>query len=316
MKKAVLMGLIFLLAFGAGSCARRDGVERLRFATGGVAGTYYPYGTAIAQILTEKTGIPITVQSTGASRANILLIDDGEVEMALAQNDVMYYAWNGIDLFSGQQIRSFRTIAGLYAEVVQIVARAGSGINSIADLRGRVVSVGDAGSGVEFNSRQILGAYGITFNDIIKQNLGFAASAEALRDGRIDAFFCVAGAPTPAIVDLATTRDIIILEIDDVHAAKLMERYSFYTHYPVPAGTYRGVGRVQTLSVKATLLVSSHLSEDTVYRLTRALFENQEAIAIAHVRGRDLSPHYAVERITVPLHPGAERYFREISVLR
>ena len=317
MKKIIVMTVVLLIAAGMTAFARGS-EERIRFATGGVAGTYYPFGTAIASTLTERTGIPIIVQATGASRANIQLMRAGEVEMALVQNDVMDYAWRGVDLFAGEQYTGFRTMAALYAEVCQVIVNPASGIRSIADLRGRNVSVGDAGSGVEFNARQILEAHGITFNDISRQNLSFAASADALRDGRIDAFFATAGAPTPAIVDLALNRDILVLEVSEASATELIRNYPFYSRHPIPAGTYRGQSaQIMTVAVKATLIVHSRLSDETVYNLTKALFENRAAIAIGHARGGDISASYAVEGIgNVPFHPGAARYYREIGVLR
>ncbi|MCL2480293.1 MAG: TAXI family TRAP transporter solute-binding subunit [Spirochaetaceae bacterium] len=307
--------LILLLTFGIVACKGK--AEQVRLATGGSAGTYYAYGSAVAQILNEKTKITVSVQSTGASRANIQLIDAGEVEMAIVQNDVMDYAWRGVDLFNGQKINSFSTMAALYAEVCQIVASPASGIKTLADIKGKRVSVGDAGSGVEFNARQILESYGITFDDIQKQNLGFNASADALRDNKIDAFFCVAGAPTPAIVDLATNREIVILEVDKTHADQLMRKYPFYTRFPVPAGSYKGQNAdVMTVAVKATFIVSNKLSEETVYKLTKALFENKATIEAAHAKGLELSPSYAVDGISVPFHSGAAKYFKEIGALK
>ena len=289
---------------------------RINMATGGSTGTYYAFGSALSQILYEKTNIPIAIQSTGASKANIQLIDAGEVELAIVQNDVMDYAWRGVDLFNGEKINSFSSMAALYAEVCQVVANPASGISSIADLKGKNVSVGDAGSGTEFNARQILEAYGIGFNDIVKQNLGFGASADALRDNKIDAFFCVAGAPTPAIVDLATGKDIVILEVDDAHAARLIGQYPFYTQYPIPGGSYKNQDAgIKTVAVKATFIVSNTLSEDTVYRLTKSLFESKAQIEAAHVKGAELSTSYAVEGISVPFHPGAAKYFKEAGAL-
>jgi len=314
MKKIIFCVLALVAILGIVSCSKN---EQVRMATGGSTGTYYAYGSAVGQILGEKTGISITIQSTGASKANIQLIDAGEVELAIVQNDVMDYAWRGVDLFNGERTTSFSSMAGLYAEVCQIVVNPASGINTVADLRGKNVSVGDAGSGVEFNARQILEAYGITFEQIVKQNLSFGASADALRDNKIDAFFCVAGSPTPAIIDLATGKDIVILDIDDAHAAQLISNYPFYTKYPIPAGSYRGQNTaVQTVAVKATFIVSSKLSEDTVYKLTKSLFENKILIEAAHGKGQELSLNYAVEGISVPFHPGAARYFREAGVLR
>ena len=316
MKKIVLImvTLFLVLEMGVFAAARPD---QIRLATGGSTGTYYAFGSAVAQILNEKTRIPITIQSTGASLANMQLIDAGEVEMAIVQNDVMDYAWRGVDLFAGKQITSFSSMAALYAETCQIVANPASGIRSIPDLRGKNVSVGDVGSGVEFNARQILAAYGISFNDIGKQNLSFGASADALRDNKIDAFFCVAGAPTPAVVDLATSKEIVLLEIDEAHANQLMRDYPFYTRQPVPAGSYRGQNtQAMTLAVKATFIVSSMLSEDVVYQLTKALFESKAQIQAAHAKGAELSTSYAVEGVSVPFHPGAAKYLREIGALR
>ena len=316
MKRIGLIGAILLLSMTMAVFAR-GGSEQVRMATGGTAGTYYAYGTAFAQILAEKTKVPIIVQSSGASKANIQLMAAGEVELALVQNDVMDYAWKGTDLFTGEQTQSFNAMAALYAEVIQVVANPAAGIRTIADLRGKNVSVGDAGSGTEFNARQILEVYGITFNDINKQNLGFGPSADALKDNKIDAFFCVAGAPTPAVVDLAMAKDILVLDVDDARAAQLARNYPFYTQFPIPSGSYRGQsGAIKTVAVKATLIVSPKVSENTVYQLTKTLFESIPQITTAHAKGAELSTSYAVEGISVPFHPGAAKYFREIGAMR
>jgi len=316
MKKFTLIGVVLFLTLGM-SIFAAGRTEQVRMATGGTAGTYYAFGTAVGQILGEKTKIPVTVQSSGASKANIQLIDAGEVELAIVQNDVMDYAWRGVDLFNGEKTNSFSSMAGLYAETCQVVANPASGIRSIADLRGKNVSVGDAGSGVEFNAAHILEAYGLSFSDISKQNLSFAASADALRDNKIDAFFCTAGAPTPAVIDLAMNREILILEIDDAHVAQLAQKYPFYTKFPIPAGSYRGQSRaVQTVAVKATFILSSKVREEVAYQLTKALFESKAQITAAHVKGEELNLTYAVEGISVPFHPGAARYLREVGALR
>ncbi|MDR3161284.1 MAG: TAXI family TRAP transporter solute-binding subunit [Spirochaetaceae bacterium] len=312
---ALILGAALVLCLALNACSKNK-TEQVRMATGGSTGTYYAYGSAVGQILTEKTKIPITIQSTGASKANILLIAANEVELAIVQNDVMDYAYKGTELFAGEQVTAFSAMAGLYAEVCQIIANPGSGIATVADLKGKNVSVGDAGSGVEFNAQQILSAYGISFDDIGKQNLSFAASADALRDNKIDAFFCTAGAPTTAVVDLAIGKDIILLEIDDAHAAQLMKEFPFYTQYPVPGGSYRGVSQdTKTLAVKATFIVSNKLSEETVYQLTKNLFESRAEIISAHAKGTELSPPYGVGGISIPFHPGAAKYFREIGAL-
>ncbi|GHT88446.1 C4-dicarboxylate ABC transporter substrate-binding protein [Spirochaetia bacterium] len=314
--RILFVTLVLFLGLTLGAYAKGSS-QQLRMATGGNTGTYYAFGSAVGQILTEKTKVPITIQSTGASKANIQLIAEGEVEIAIVQNDVMDYAYRGVDLFTGEQTLDFAAMAALYAEVCQVVVNPATGIQTIADLKGKNVSVGDAGSGVEFNAKQILAAYGISFNDINKQNLSFGASADALRDNKIDAFFCVAGAPTTAIVDLAIGKEIAILEIDDEHAQLLMRDYPFYTQFPVPANSYKGVtAPVNTLAVKATFIVSKKVSADTVYNLTKALLESKAEIQTAHAKGAELSVEYAVSGISVPFHPGAEKYFREIGAIK
>ncbi len=291
------------------------GKVTLKMATGGTTGTYYAYSGAVSQVLASKIdNISFDVQSTGASKANIFLVADKEADIAIVQNDVMYYASKGIDLFEGEgAVEGFSAMAGCYAEVCQIVSK--SNINSIEELKGKRVSVGDIGSGCEFNAHQILEAYGFTFDDIQVNNLSFGDSATALKDDKIDAFFCVAGAPTTAIVELATSNSIKILEIDDEHADKLIADYPFYTKFDVPGGAYKGVdSNVQTVAVVATYIVSNDLSEKVVYDMTKALFENAAEIAKAHPKGAELNAEYSVSGISIPIHPGALKYYKEIGV--
>ena len=223
MKKRITAGVLVVLVLCAMLLTGCGGTKTtLKMATGGTTGTYYAFSGTVSQVLSEKIkNLSFDVQSTGASKANIYLIADEEADIAIVQNDVMYYAANGIDLFNGEKVEGFSAMAGCYAEVVQIVSK--SGISSIDELKGKRVSVGDVGSGCEFNAWQIFEAYGITRDDIVVHNLSFADSATALKDDKIDAFFCVAGAPTTAVVELATSNSINLLEVDDEHAAILME---------------------------------------------------------------------------------------------
>lgn len=329
MKKKLSIALALILAFAMILCTACGGGEttgeptndgdlssiNIQVGTGGSTGTYYGFCNVISSLLKEKTGANLMIQSSGASKANILNIEDGIVDMAIVQNDVMDYAYNGTSLFSQDgAIKSFSTLGAAYAEVCQIVAKADSGIKTVADLKGKKVSVGDSGSGVEFNAQQILGAYDITFEDIDKQNLSFQASADALKDGKIDAFFCTAGAPTVAITDLATTTGIVLVEIDAEHLAKLQADYGFYAAYTVPAGTYTGIDAdATTVAVKATFIVSNDLEEETVYQLTKAIYENKDEYS--HEKASEMSLEYAVSSISVPFHPGAERYFKEVGAI-
>ena len=222
---AVIAGsFIASMAFGASAA------ENLTLGTGGTTGTYYAVGGVLATVLNpilEES--QLTVTSTGASKANIQEIEDGSLDVALVQNDVMYYAYTGTDVFSGEEpYDSFRTIATLYDETVQILT-CSADIKSVEDLKGKTVSVGDAGSGTEFNAKQILEAYGLSFDDINVVNLGFSDTCDNLKDGKIDAGFVVAGAPTTAIVDLSTTKDVYLIPLDEEHIKMLQEQYGFYT---------------------------------------------------------------------------------------
>ena len=314
MRKIMMAALALVFLCGALACKGSN--VQIRMATGGTTGTYFTFGTAVGKILSENTGIPISVQSTGASKANIQLIGAREVEIAIVQNDAMDCAWYGVDLFSGQKMTGFSCMAALYDEACQIVVNRASGINSIADLKGKNISVGDVGSSIEYNARHILETYGIAFNQIGKHNLGFGASTDALRSNTIDAFFCIAGAPTPAIMNLAEGGDIVILEIDDEHANLLINKHPFYTKHLIPAGSYQGQNNtIQTIAVRAAFIVSSQLSGDLVYELTKSLFESKAQIEAAHIKGKGLSPSFAIKGISVPFHPGALRYFREIGIL-
>lgn len=292
------------------------GAVQLTMGTGGTTGTYYAVGGTMSTVLNNAMeNVSLKVVSTGASKANILDIDDKVSDIAIVQNDVMYYAFNGTDLFEADgTFDTFSAIAGIYDETCQIIAA--PGIESIADLKGKTVNVGDAGSGVEFNATQILAAYGIDINaDINKVNGSFGDAADSIKDGKIDAAFITAGAPTTAVVDLAISKDINLLTIDDEHAEALMADYPFYTKTIIPGGTYSCVADdVQTLSVRATLIANNDLTEDAVYELTKALFENKEALANSNAKFEELDANEAVEGISVPFHPGAEKYFTEIGV--
>ncbi|HBR03223.1 MAG TPA: C4-dicarboxylate ABC transporter substrate-binding protein [Ruminiclostridium sp.] len=315
MKKRIFLTAITIMLLCALILTGCGGSTSLKMATGGATGTYYAFSGTVSQVLASKLkNVSFDVQATGASKANIYLVADGEADIAIVQNDVMYYAYKGIDLFDGEAISGFSAMAGCYAEVCQIISN--SSITSIEELKGKRISVGDVGSGCEFNAHQILEAYGMTFDDIEVHNLSFNDSATALKDDKIDAFFCVAGAPTTAVVELATTNTVNLLEVDDEHAVALIEKHPFYTQYAVPGNSYKGItSDVKTVAVVATYIVSDKLDEDLVYQMTKALFENSSEIAIGHPKGSELNPQYSISSISIPIHPGAEKYYKEIGAL-
>ena len=286
----------------------------INIGTGGTAGTYYPLGGAMAEILKANIpGVNATAESTGASSANINMLNQGEIELALVQYDVSFYAELGIELFEEQvKIEGLRAIATLYPEVCQIITTKNTGITSVADFAGKKIAVGAAGSGVEANARQILAAYGLSYEDIKPQYLSFAEAAAGLKDGNIDAGFITAGTPTSAVLDLSAQNQVVLISIDDAIADQLVEEYPFYTKVLIPADVYNTDADIQTLAVKAMLATTDKMSEEMAYNITKAIFENLDKLAAAHTAGKSVSLETAQEGISIPLHPGAEKYFNEL----
>ena len=315
MKKIIAMALTLATAFSLVACSGGAGGTKMTMGTGGTSGTYYGYGGVLGQYVKNKAGTDVVVVSTDGSKANIQGIAAGDYQLGTVQSDVMAYAWEGTRSFEAEgTVDSFRTVAGLYAEAVQLVTMDPS-IKSVADLKGKAVSIGAPGSGVYFNAVDVLTAAGLTEADINAQYQSFADSADALKDGKIDAAFIVAGPPTPAITELTTTNSAYLVPIDGEVADNLMASCPFYTIHTIPAGTYGGQTEdVQTVTVKATLIVSADASEEAVYALTAAIFDNAEAIAAENAKGAELSLENATSGMTVPFHSGAAKYFAEKGI--
>ena len=306
---ASAMVVTLLAACGSASATK------MTMGTGGTAGTYYAFGGVLGQYIKNKAGIDVTVVSTDGSKANIESIASGDYQLGTVQSDVMAYAWAGSRSFeSTGAIDAFRVVGGLYAEAVQLITMDPS-IQSVADLAGKSVSIGAPGSGVYFNAMDVLSAAGLTENDIQAQYQSFADSTDALKDGKIDAAFIVAGAPTAAITELCTTNNAYLVPIDGDIADKLMADCPFYTTYSIPAGTYNGQDAdVTTVTVKATLIVSASASEKDVYELTKAIFDNADAIAAENGKGKELSVENATSGMSAPFHAGAAKYYAEKGV--
>ena len=312
MKKILSLALILVMLLSFAACGSNS---TMTMGTGGTAGTYYGYGGILGSQIKESAGISVNVVSTDGSKANILGIDAGNYQLGTVQSDVMAYAWEGSRSFEKEgALKSFRVVGGLYAEAVQLVTM-NPEIKSVADLAGKKVSIGAAGSGVYFNAIDVLQAAGLSEKDIVPQYQSFADSADALKDGKIDAAFIVAGPPTPAITELFTTNTAYLVPIDGAVATKLLADCPYYTVHSIPANTYAGqTSEVKTVTVKATLIVSADASEDDVYALTKAIFDNIEAITEAHAKGAELSIENATSGMTAPFHAGAAKYFAEKDV--
>lgn len=288
----------------------------ISIATGGQAGTYFPLGGAMAEIFNANVeGINATAETTNASVANVRLLDEGRAELAFIQNDISYYAYEGVEMFKDGRVEGIAGIATLYPEVVQVVTLTNSGINSIADLKGKKVAVGAPASGTEANARQILAAYNMTFEDITPDFLSFGEAAGNLKDGHVDAAFLTAGLPTAAVQDLGATHNIKILPLSAEVIESLTSQYAFYAPFTITGGTYSKVTEdVTTVAVKAMLVASAELTEETVYKLTKALFDNLGKFGEAHQRGKDLTLETATEAMSLPLHPGAAKFFEEKGI--
>jgi len=312
MKKILAIALCLAMAFGLVACG---GTGAMTMGTGGTSGTYYAYGGILGNQIKSSAGITVNVVSTDGSKANILGINTGNYQLGTVQSDVMAYAYAGTRSFEAEgALDSFRVIGGLYAEAVQLVTMDPE-IKSVADLKGKKVSIGAAGSGVYFNAVDVLAAAGLTEADIIPQYQSFGDSADALKDRKIDAAFIVAGAPTPAIQELCTSATAYLVPIDGDIASKLMASSPYYTSYKIPAGTYNGqTEEVTTVTVKATLIVSTSADEEAVYNVTKAIFDNIDAITTAHAKGAELSLENATSGMTAPFHAGAAKYFKEKGI--
>ncbi|MDD3982249.1 MAG: TAXI family TRAP transporter solute-binding subunit [Spirochaetales bacterium] len=309
MKK--LLAVLFCLLIAAGALGAQQ--KFISIGTGGTAGTYYPLGGAMADIWNKNIDkMNATAQSTGASAANINLLSDGKIDVAIIQNDVGYYALNGIELFKDKVNPDLRGMACLYNETVQLIALESSGIKSVYDLKGKKVSVGAAGSGVEANARQILEAAGLSYADIKVQYLSFAESANNLKDGNIDAAFTTAGFPVAAISDLAVSKKSVLVPVEKEVLAKLMAKWSFYAPTVVPANTYNGITTATpTVAVKAMLAVSAKLDATMVYDMLKTMFANGPRLVAAHAQGANIKLATALEGMSLPLHPGADKFFKE-----
>ena len=289
--------------------------DGLTFTTGGAAGTYYAFGTVLANYISNNTDVAVTAVVGNGSADNIDALDIEDAQLAFVQNDVANYAYNGIrfERYEGKAITGFRAIASLYTEAVQL-ATCNPDIKSVADLKGKNVSIGAAGSGVYFNAIDFLAAYGMTEDDISAQYLNFADSAESLKDGKIDAAFVVAGAPTTAIADLFTSKQSYLISLDDDAVAKLQEISGAYTKTIIPAGTYSNQAEdVITVGIKATIIANSQVSDDQAYTIVKTIFEGKDAITEAHAKGAELDLEYA-STCGLPYHPGAAKYFAEQGI--
>lgn len=312
MKKIIALIMACAMIFALCACGGSS-AQNLTFATGGEAGTYYAYGSVLAQFVSNKAGMNITAVVGNGSKANIEDLDAKAAQLAFCQSDVMSYAYSGTNLFE-KKVDSFSAVAALYMEDVQIITL-NPNIKTVADLKGKKVSVGASGSGTYFNAVDALKAYDMTIDDIDPQYLSFGDSTEAMKDNKIDAAFIVAGAPTTAVTDLSVGNSVYVVSIDDAHIDKLISMSPYYSKHVIPKGTYNGMTEdATTVAVAAVVLARNDVSEDTIYNFVKTIFENSSAIKDQHAKGADLDPAFASYIKDVPYHPGAVKYYTEKGI--
>lgn len=236
-----------------------------------------------------------------------------------SQSDVATWAYTGTGLYEGKpKVDELRAIANLYAETVHVVVKKGLNIKTVADLKGKRVSIDEPGSGSIVNAKSILAAYGLKDGDYKAENLKPGPSAEKLKDGALDAFFITGGYPMAAVSELATTTGIDLVAIDGDQAAKIREQYKFFAADEIPAGAYKDVGAVKTISVGAQWVTSAKIDADLVYAVTKALWSDKtrQALDTGHAKGKSIRKETALDGIAIPLHPGAERFYKEAGLVK
>lgn len=293
--------------------AKPASTKFINIATGGTSGTYFPLGGAVADILNKNIkGVNASAQSTGASVANINLLKQGKVDIAFVQNDIAYYAANGIEMFKDKKVSNLKGLATLYPETVQIITLGKTGIKSLNDVKGKRVAVGAAGSGTEANARQILAAYGITYNDISVQYLSFGEASSALKDGNVDVAFVTAGFPTAAVQDIASQHEVVLLPVSADKADTLIKKYPFYTKVNIPAKTYASqTAACPAVAVRCMLVVSDKMDDKTAYDVTKAIFTHLDRMKAAHSVAALISKKTAKDGMSITLAPGADKFFKE-----
>jgi TRAP transporter TAXI family solute receptor len=321
------------VALGATGAISQN-VQFFRIGTGNSSGTYFPIGAVIATAISNppgslscedggSCGVPslvATAVTTRGSTANIEAIASDKMESGLVQADVAYWAQTGTGVFEGKlKVESLRVIANLYPESIHLVVPKNSNITTIADLKGKRVSMDEAGSGTLLDARLILQAFGLTQTDIDIKNLTPAAAAESMRRGDLDAFFFVGGYPATLVSDLANAEPgIRLVPISGPEVDQMLPQHRFFSRASIPAGTYKGAGKTDTLSVGAQWVTSANVDEATVYDITRTLWNKntRKLLDAGHGQGKLIQIDHALTGLAIPLHAGAEKFYTEIGILR
>jgi TRAP transporter TAXI family solute receptor len=311
---------LIALSLAVAAAGSAQAQQFFRIGTGGTAGTYYPVGGAIANAVSQPGKIVVTAQASNGSVANVTGIAGGQMESGFSQADVATWAQKGTGIYEGKpNVPGLRLIANLYPESVHVVVKKGSGIKTVADLKGKRVALDEPGSGTLVNARAILAAYGLKESDIKPEYIKPNQAGDKLKDGALDAFFFTGGAPAGAIAELASAGGgIDILPIEGAAADTLRKSSPFFAPDVIAADTYKGVGTVNTLAVGAQWVTGDKADTNTVYEITKALFSDaaQKQLAAGHAKGKFITKENAVKGAGIPFHPGAEKFYKEAGLIK
>jgi TRAP transporter TAXI family solute receptor len=314
--KAMVLGIIAICMVGLASegWAAREFISLL---TCGTAGVYFPLGGGIARIWNSKIpDVNATAETSGCSVVNLRLMEQGQANAAICQNDAVYFAVNGLKFFEKKAVKP-RGVLMLYDEHLHVATTKQSGIKKIEDLKGKRVRIGFPGSIATENAVILLEAYGLTEKDMKAYQMSLSDAFEQLKDGNIDALIEPTGAPAAGFLDVAHTRDMVLLPVDKEHTDKISKKYPFLSPAVIPAGTYKGQPQdLPTLTVTCMLIAASDMSNDLVYNLTKSIFQNLDLLGESHVKGKLVKMESALKGMPLPLHPGAEKYYREVGKIK
>jgi uncharacterized protein len=312
--------LFWILSLAAAVAVPVHAQQFFRIGTGGTAGTYYPVGGMIANAVSQPGKIVATAQATNGSVANVNGVAGGALESGFSQSDVATWAYTGTGVYEGKpKVTDLRMIANLYPESIHLVVKKGSGIKSVADLKGKRVALDEPGSGTLVNARIVLAAYGVKESDIKPEYIKPNQAGDKLKDGALDAFFFVGGAPAGAIAELASSgAGIELVPLAGPQADALRKTNPYLAVDTIAAGTYKDVPAVQTMAMGAQWVTSAKADTETVYQITKALYGKaaQDTLAAGHAKGKFITKENAVKGVGIPFHPGAERFYKEAGLLK
>jgi|SRR5690625_2228044 len=311
----ILLLAVTIILIGCGNDSDGDDKNDMEtkiatIATGGASGPYNVIGTTLAEIYSENLGINSKTQTTGASVENLNLMDEEKIEMAIVMSDALTQAIEGTVHFD-EPIENVKQIASLYPNIVQVVTTEDTGIETLNDLKGKRVAVGDQNSGVEVNAKTLLEGHGLTYDDMEVDFLGYEEAADEIRSGNIDAAFLTSGLPNSSVLELAKSVDLKMVTIEEEKVEEISQENDYFVKGEIPEGMYDNEEPIETAGIINALVVRSDLSENDVYHLTKEFFDNLDELENAHQAAEDINIDDAQQSMIAPIHPGAERYYEE-----